>query len=163
MKLRNKKTGKIGRLAIYIQSDEKEKIRVLTIPYEEGSTLGEYSSLAELNEEWEDYKELVSDYWYIATEVECGLDIISSCDCSVCKKCRDFNDSIGNLFKTKEEAEKAVEKLKAWKRLKDKGFRFNDWNTYKGGTLGDYEIFAESKDITDVVRDLDFLFSQEDD
>jgi hypothetical protein len=32
--------------------------------------------------------------------------------------------SIGNYFESKEEAEKAVEKLKAWKRLKDKGFKF---------------------------------------
>lgn len=35
---------------------------------------------------------------------------------------------IGNCFKTKEEAEKAVEKLKAWKRLKDSGLKFKDWN-----------------------------------
>lgn len=34
------------------------------------------------------------------------------------------NKEIGNYFETKEEAEKAVEKLKAWKRLKDKGFKF---------------------------------------
>lgn len=31
---------------------------------------------------------------------------------------------IGNYFSSKEEAEKAVEKLKAWKRLKDKGLKF---------------------------------------
>lgn len=35
---------------------------------------------------------------------------------------------IGNCFQTKEEAEKAVEKLKAWKRLKDSGLKFKDWN-----------------------------------
>lgn len=35
---------------------------------------------------------------------------------------------IGNCFQTEEEAEKAVEKLKAWKRLKDSGFKFKDWN-----------------------------------
>ena len=34
----------------------------------------------------------------------------------------------GNCFQTKEEAEKAVEKLKAWKRLKDSGLKFKDWN-----------------------------------
>lgn len=32
---------------------------------------------------------------------------------------------IGNYFETYEEADKAVEKLKAVKRLKAKGFRFN--------------------------------------
>ena len=35
---------------------------------------------------------------------------------------------IGNCFQTKEEAEKAVEKLKAWKRLKDSDLKFKDWN-----------------------------------
>ena len=35
---------------------------------------------------------------------------------------------IGNCFQTEEEAEQAVEKLKAWKRLKDSGLKFKDWN-----------------------------------
>lgn len=35
---------------------------------------------------------------------------------------------IGNCFQTKEEAEKAVERLKAWERLKDAGLKFKDWN-----------------------------------
>ena len=35
---------------------------------------------------------------------------------------------IGNCFESREEAEKAVEKLKAWKRLKDSGLKFKDWN-----------------------------------
>ena len=39
---------------------------------------------------------------------------------------------IGNYFETEEEAEKAVEKLKAWKRLKDKGFRFDGYKTDNG-------------------------------
>lgn len=37
------------------------------------------------------------------------------------------NKAIGNYFETREEAEKAVEKLKAWKRLKDSGLKFKDW------------------------------------
>lgn len=35
---------------------------------------------------------------------------------------------ISNCFRTEEEAEKVVEKLKAWKRLKDSGLKFKDWN-----------------------------------
>ena len=35
--------------------------------------------------------------------------------------------SIGNYFETEEEAEKAVEKLKAWKRLKDTGCKPIMW------------------------------------
>ena len=35
---------------------------------------------------------------------------------------------IGNCFQTEEEAEKAVERFKAWERLKDAGLKFKDWN-----------------------------------
>lgn len=73
---------------------------------------GGYSSLAELNEEWEDY-EGPKEYWYM----DYGGRI---------KAINDANDkedmarkSIGNYFETKEEAEQAVGKLKAWKRIKE--------------------------------------------
>ena len=35
---------------------------------------------------------------------------------------------IGNCFESREEAEKAVERLKAWERLNDAGLKFKDWN-----------------------------------
>lgn len=35
--------------------------------------------------------------------------------------------AIGNCFKTKDEAEKAVEKLKALRRLRERGLKFIDW------------------------------------
>ena len=35
---------------------------------------------------------------------------------------------IGNCFESREEAEKAVERLKSWERLKDAGLKFKDWN-----------------------------------
>ena len=35
---------------------------------------------------------------------------------------------IGNCFESREEAEKAVERLKAWERLEDAGLKFKDWN-----------------------------------
>lgn len=35
---------------------------------------------------------------------------------------------IGNYFESREEAEKAVERLKAWERLKGAGLKFKDWN-----------------------------------
>lgn len=40
---------------------------------------------------------------------------------------------IGNYFETREEAEKAVEKLKAWKRLKDDGLKIRSYEL-NGGT-----------------------------
>lgn len=104
MKLRNKKTGEIVEgtdiLALMATGD------YLSLPV--------YSSLAELNEEWEDYEE-PKRHWIIDTM----KDRVEDFDVPM-----DFNESIGNYFETKEEAEQAVKKLKAWKRLKDKGFRF---------------------------------------
>ena len=67
----------------------------------------------------EDYEE-PKDYWYIdtteGTVVEHTQEMFELTD----KERRE----IGNYFDTREEAEKAVEKLKAWKRLKDAGVTF---------------------------------------
>ena len=98
MKLKNKKTGEIVEWF--------------------NNTNGVFpNSLAELNEEWEDYKE-PKEYWYI----DCyGMVIRSLYNGNEWDERRKL---IGNYFETEEEAENAVEKLKAWKWLKDKGFRF---------------------------------------
>ena len=92
MKLRNKKTGVINYGDLH---------------------LDEYESLAELNAEWEDYKESKEYFYIYANQVLKG-----ECDGIIEDKFKE----VGNYFETREEAEKAVEKLKAWKRLKDKGF-----------------------------------------
>ena len=111
MKIRNKKTGEIVDIANLDFTSDNFAIWLSTT---------KYSSLAELNEEWEDYEE-PKEYWYM------------SCDGRALKATTDedeYNEKhnaghklIGNYFETKEEAERAVEKLKAWKRLKDKGFK----------------------------------------
>lgn len=78
----------------------------------------------------------------------------------------DFNESIGNHFGSRKEATQAIKKLKAWKRLRDKGFRFTDYDVaepvgdgefcgqafFRGGNYGRYEIRA----------DLNLLFGGED-
>lgn len=62
------------------------------------------------------------EYWYIDS---CGGVLQDYFDGG----CIDIQrKQIGNYFETKEEAEKAVEKLKAWKRLKDKGFKIINYN-----------------------------------
>lgn len=114
MKLRNKKTGTIGRLHIsgnsFLITEDNEANRLLT----------EYISLSSLLKEWEDYEELKdNDYWYI----EPDGSIIQCHKPSYINHLLDGLKSIDNYFETREEAEKAVEKLRAWKRLKDKGFR----------------------------------------
>jgi len=120
MKLRNKKTGEI------IEAESCNNTGgCISIYYEEKDgqigTKDCFNSLAELNEEWEDY-EYPKEHYFITeyggvfslNEYE-GLNNVANPE--------DYKQ-IGNYFGTKEEAEKAVEKLKAWKRLKDKGFKF---------------------------------------
>ena len=112
MKLRNKKTGEIGILDVPFPEEDVADEGLVIDKF--GGVIGRFSSLAELDEEWEDYEE-PKRHWIIDTM----NDRVEDFDVPMT-----FNESIGNYFKTKEEAEKAVEKLKAWKRLKDKGISF---------------------------------------
>lgn len=109
MKLRNKKTGAIYSIEDIDLGNNKDGIWL-------GLTL--YNSLAELNEEWEDYEE-PKEWWYIDIH---GPHKVTNND-EYYQQVKAASKEIGNYFETKEEAEKAVEKLKAWKRLKDKGFK----------------------------------------
>mgnify|MGYP007111674184 CR=1 FL=1 len=98
MKLKNKRSGEIKEFVLF---DGKNELQG-------GATL------KDLVKEWEDYEE-PKEYWYI--------------DYNGTVKCFQYLDydwqeemqSIGNYFSSEEEAEKAVEKLKAFKRLKDNG------------------------------------------
>lgn len=106
MKLKNKKTGEI------------EEFEDITRVFKFIGDQNTYSSLAEFIEEWEDYEEPKEHYWVIDED---GV--------LVCRTVGDFTNEemckqIGNYFGTPEEAQKAVERLRVWKRLKDKGFRF---------------------------------------
>ena len=99
MKLRNKKTGEIKELP-------------------DGFFCGE--NLKKICEEWEDYEE-PKKYWYIGNSGE----VYGFSDHFVGSELEEAHREIGNLFETKEEAELAVEKLKAWKRLREKGIKFS--------------------------------------
>ena len=140
MKLRNKKTGEIKAV----------NKGVALIHYSDGTTIG-YNSLAELNEEWEDYKK-PEEYWFISTTGKAhrfeGEDKTYTPD----------RKQLGNYFETKEEAERVVEKLKAWKRLKDKGVKIIYYDCY-GGTSTKGEFLGEVKVTIDVPQDVDkYLF-----
>ena len=144
MKLKNKKTGEI------LEKREDEQIIIPLIDdegdwYEEG-----FNSLNELNEEWEDYEE-PKEFWWINYNGGISHAEIGTMDRTAIKQ-------IGNYFSSREEAEKAVEKLKAVKRLKDKGFRFDNWKNDNKKCLGDFVIFSHIKDLTDIIVDLDLLF-----
>ena len=149
MKLRNKKTGEI----IEVESCNNVS-GCISIYYEEKDgqigTKDCYTSLAELNEEWEDAPEEPKEYWFLSGrgEVKCIEDENTVFD-------KDHK-SIGNYFESKEEAEKAVEKLKAWKRLKDKGFVFCGWCEDIGFRFTRLGVWQ-----TEVQPDLDLLFGGE--
>jgi hypothetical protein len=151
MKLRNKKTGEIADLEHrgLLKSDNNNHI----IVYPEGTLkYYAYNSLAELNEEWEDYEE-PKEYWWISpvnTNVVHWVEDVGN-------KMDGYNKEIGNYFETEEEAELAVEKLKAWKRLKDKGFKFGRWQ-FLDDRSG---IWVQGNLVPDIVDELDILFGGE--
>ena len=116
-----------------------------------------YDSLEAVYNDWKDYEE-PKEYWCIDWTEDDGIFQRSRYD----DRCDDFNKEIGNYFNTREEAEKAVERLRAWKRLKDKGFRFGISgecdNTITYGitlTFADYYGNDETK------ADIDLLFRGE--
>ena len=164
MKLRNKRTGEIV---------EVESCNSLTgtigLFFAEGRECGRaYRSLAELNEEWEDYHEEPKEHWYFDTYD--GKIYRDGIGCE--EKWIQHQIEIGNYFETKEEAERAIEKLKAWKRLKDKGFKFEgikedftrilQQNPFRTGKR--YLQFNKSEDedwMKENWNDLDLLFGEE--
>ena len=117
MRLKNKKTGEIvpaSNIAVGIGKDGKW-----------------YDSLAELNSEWEDAPEEPKEHWCVT--MYGGITRIKDDEEPI-----DDLKEIGNYFNSKEDAYDAWDKLKAWKRLKDKGFRVIDY--------GDEDIRYEIKD-----------------
>lgn len=152
MKLRNKKTGEIGYFCFANWTDT-----VLIITDKNGIQLAKYNSLAELNKEWEDAPEEPKRYWYMSNRGDVRNIDDEDTDWDNNRK------EIGNYYDTKEEAEKAVEKLKAWKRLKDKGFRFDGW--YIGNITNNTNNHIDfschnGKDWKDIAEYLDTLFWQ---
>lgn len=152
MKLRNKKTGEIG----YLHSDSNNSVQVAR---NSGYNYRYYDTLTELIAEWEDVPES-KEYWYIDIDGEVNSGDTEN---DIVKDMR----AIGNYFESEEEAKKAVKKLKAFKRLKDKGFRFNgyshyDWNGNKSPAIAfEYPDFDEMFDDKQVVADLDICFGGE--
>lgn len=156
MKLKNKKTGEIVDVESLGHADSlKGKFGYqVTLSWkidEYLDTCKTYNSLAELNEEWEDYEE-PKTHWMIDTSVLEPVREIAGMPYEIDKE-------IGNWFSTKEEAEKAVEKLKAWKRLKDKGFRFLGDKTI--GEYGSISYCLTYPTTRNEDADLDLLFGGE--
>jgi hypothetical protein len=152
MKLRNKKTGEVYTACRIIFGESIE-----------GLKKNQWKTLEEFNEDWEDYEE-PKKYWFIdafGNIVQNEITKHRGDEYTDMSNEYENQKQIGNYFETEEEAEKAVEKLKAWKRLKDKGFRFVGWQ--HDVTNQKYIITMEEKDFEDWVvgskkADLDLLF-----
>lgn len=104
-KFMNKKTGEVAEFVVHKRIEDSEDGNQVYAPFDFNP------------EEWEDYEE-PKEYWYIDCYGEVLRVLYNGNEWDERRKL------IGNYFKIKEEAEQAVEKLKAWKWLKDKGFRF---------------------------------------
>lgn len=90
-----------------------------------GDKLYFYNSLAGLEGDWEDYEE-TKYFWCISIDGSINkYEVERYAHESWCKN---GAKSIGNYFETKEEAERAMEKLKAWKMLKDEEFTISGWS-----------------------------------
>ena len=155
MKLKNKKTGEIGEL--HYEPDKEYHFTVVT---EDPADMMIFKTLAELNAEWQDYEE----YWFINSV---GGVIQPSDTTDWEQQDATHHKEIGNYFETREEAEKLVGKLKAWKRLKDKGFSFSPVDRYEAlcGNGFNIPIIAtmppEAYTDVEVSKDLDICFGGE--
>lgn len=130
MKLRNKKTGKIRNIKL-LDIDDYLIDREVTM------FDGEPLSLAELNEGWEDYEEPKSRVVNIWSGDRRKKTIHIKVD-------------------SEEYARELCKKLKAWKRLKEKGFKTNKWY-YHDILGGDIVIIANFKGHKEDEKDLELL------
>lgn len=154
MKLKNKISGEIKEFILF-----------------DGNGLQGGATLESLTKEWEDAPEEPEKYCYMTSCGEVthrGYRLWENE--SVYDKKR---KEIGNYFETEEEAEKAMERLRAWKRLKDKGFEIESWmidigdNYYKTGQIilnlnnVRNREWDEYDQISEIKNDLDICFGGE--
>ena len=140
MKLKNRKTGLVVELA---------DSYMLSTPG--GIVIGgkEYNTLRELNQDWEDFFE-DRPVWVVDVDGEPWE--AENLEEDVLAKCK----TIGNGFATKEEAYLVSNKLRAWKKLSDKGFRFVNWTLPADGPA---RIVIEATCATGgISEELDLLF-----
>lgn len=154
MKLRNKKTGEIVELTT-------KRLNINS-----GSKNYGFSSLAELNAEWEDYKEPFSTSFYTIVDGKIKYCIfyskrVAGCPDDAWAYFGDYGresikqlKEVGLYFETKEEAEKAVEKLKAWRRLRGLGL-------FRWGSLNEVKAACDYRHYVGIERDFEIVFGGE--
>lgn len=97
-----------------------------------------------------------TEYWYVTDNgyICTNTDDGDSWD--------EYRKEVGNYFSSREEARKAVKKLKAWKRLNNCGLKFIDWWLSKDNHI----IIGTNRQIFDIDEqglreDLNLLFGGE--
>lgn len=140
MKLQNRWTKEFGRLNC-IRENEKSWFEVET-----KGNIYKYNSLAKLNEDWQDYEEPEVIY-YLSWD---GV-VLHSADKTGWQDAK----QIGNFFETEEEAEKAIEKLKAWKRLSEEKYLFSKFISLI------YSLNGNSREFDEYMDDILLLFGDE--
>jgi len=142
MKLRNKETGEaIDKLETIAYIQWSKKILMVYRNSRRQRIAREYNSLEDFNKEWEDYEEPKGIK---------SVGIIGS--------------SVHIEMSSKEEAEAAVEKLLAWQRLKEAGFKFGGWtHTPITKSLAGYNLHikAYTDKLADYMDDIQLLFGGE--
>lgn len=109
-------------------------------------------SLKELNDLFEDYEE-PKEHWCIT--MYGGITRIKDDEEPI-----DDLIEIGNYFNSKEDAYDALDKLKAWKRLKKCGLRFWDLDTVHLKIGYSFENYTK-EDIPQLKKDLALIFGGE--
>ena len=104
MKLKNKISGEIKEFALF-----------------DGNELQGGATLESLTKEWEDYEEPKESehYWYIGYKNDIRRTKYHHISDFADNQVTATRKEIGNCFESLEEAEKALEKLKAWHKLMD--------------------------------------------
>ena len=140
MRLRNKKTGEIKEFVLF---DGKNELQG-------GATL------KDLVKEWEDYEEPKGN-WTIDPMNENYIDDGKYTAPDELER----YEELGLKFDTKEEAEKAVEKLKAFANLRKRGLKFNGWDEADRGMVGEFAIYCDALELDGIERELEIVFGRE--
>lgn len=155
MKLRNKETGEIGELC-YVPTN----YLCVTWTKDDGVwTKQEYNSLAELNEDWEDYEE-PKEHWAIDQFGE-PINVTRLSRLQLAKLHR-----FGNDFPSEDATIEAIEKLEAWQRLKDHNLRVERGQRIfvnAANKLTSQKPLFVMDTYEEVEDDLDLLFGDDDD
>lgn len=128
------------------------EIKILACTSQGKPRVFDYDSLASMREKWEDVPEDSEEHWHIR-DGEVYKSEIKYCTRIEKRK------EIGNYFESKEKAKKALERLEAWERLKDKGFRFGGYELVDGTIRFMIDLRPLTPD--DLLPDLDLLFCTE--